>query len=94
MLIVTQLHREDAAAHQDRVAVPQRETAALPRLGEIAEPNGPDGVSEAMSGGTPGRSEATAIQANGTAQNSAAALAASIAQSRPPQGRSPGQARG
>src|SRR5579863_8479212 len=42
----------------------------LPRL------NGPPGVREAMSAGTPGRSEATAIHANGTAQTSAAALAA------------------
>src|SRR5579863_7226644 len=42
----------------------------LPRL------NGPEGLREAMSAGTPGRSEATAIHANGTAQTSAAALAA------------------
>src|ERR1700683_5705038 len=50
---------------------------------KLPSPNGPDGVREAMSGGTPGRSEATAIQANGTAQISAAALAAMSAQSRP-----------
>src|SRR5580700_3235019 len=52
-------------------------SAKLPR------PNGPAGVSEAMSGGTPGRSEATAIHANGTAQRSAAALAAISARCRP-----------
>src|SRR5215469_164879 len=50
---------------------------------KFVRPNGPAGVSEAMSGGTPGRSDATAIHANGTAQTSAAALAASIAQRRP-----------
>ena len=37
----------------------------------MPRPNGPAGVSEAMSGGTPGRSDATAIQANGTAHSSA-----------------------
>src|SRR5580658_3591855 len=52
-------------------------SAKLPR------PNGPAGVSEAMSGGTPGRSEPTAIHANGTAQRSAAALAAISARCRP-----------
>src|SRR5271155_76663 len=50
---------------------------------KLPSPNGPAGVSEAMSGGTPGRSDATAIQANGTAQSSAAALVASNAQSLP-----------
>jgi hypothetical protein len=50
---------------------------------KLLSPKGPEGVSDAMSGGTPGRSEATAIQAKGTAQNNAAALAASSAQSRP-----------
>src|ERR1700722_13191690 len=49
---------------------------------KLLRPNGPAGVSEAMSDGTPGRSEATAIQANGTAHISAAALAAMSAQSR------------
>src|ERR1700732_2174134 len=49
----------------------------LPRL------NGPLGISEAISGGTPGRSEATAIHANGTAQTRAAALAAISARCRP-----------
>src|SRR5580658_5989622 len=50
---------------------------------KLSSPNGPAGVSEAMSGGTPGRSEATAIHANGTAQTSAAALAAMSAICRP-----------
>src|SRR5580693_523550 len=50
---------------------------------KLLKSNGPDGVREAMSGGTPGRSEATAIQANGTAQRSAAALAAISARWRP-----------
>src|SRR5580704_1080008 len=50
---------------------------------KLLSPNGPGGVSEAMSGGTPGRSDATAIQANGTVQTSAATLAASSAQSLP-----------
>src|SRR5271154_4822460 len=48
---------------------------------KLVRPNGPLGASEATSGGTPGRSDATAIQANGTAQSSAAALVASNAQS-------------
>src|ERR1700722_11123928 len=48
---------------------------------KFPSPNGPLGVSDAMSGGTPGRSDATAIHKNGTAQMSAAALAASIVQS-------------
>src|SRR5271170_450176 len=43
---------------------------------KLARPNGPPGVSEAMSSGTPGRSAATAIQANGTAHSSAIALTA------------------
>src|SRR5882672_5170501 len=50
---------------------------------KLRRPNGPAGVREAMSGGTPGRNEATAIQANGTAQTSAAALATRSAQSLP-----------
>src|SRR5215472_14828059 len=50
---------------------------------KLPRPNGPDGVNEAISGGTPGRSAATAIHANGTAQISAAALAATSAQSLP-----------
>src|SRR5580700_8205410 len=45
--------------------------------------NGPPGVSEAMSDGTPGRSEATTIHANGTAHSNEAVLAASSAQTRP-----------
>src|SRR6476660_7280839 len=43
---------------------------------KLRNPNGPAGVSEAMSAGTPGRSVASAIHANGTIQTSAAALAA------------------
>ena len=50
---------------------------------KFESPNGPVGVSEAMSGGTPGRSEAIAIQANGTAHRSAAVLTAASTQSRP-----------
>src|SRR5271155_3248939 len=50
---------------------------------KLLNPNGPAGVNEAMSGGRPGRSDATAIQAKGTAQTSAAALAASSPQSLP-----------
>src|SRR5215469_3210485 len=50
---------------------------------KLPSPNGPAGVSEAMSEGMPGRSDATAIHANGTAHRSAAALAATYAHSRP-----------
>src|SRR3984893_7740103 len=49
---------------------------------KLRNPNGPAGVSEAMSAGTPGRSAASAIHANGTIQTSAAALAAASAMRR------------
>src|SRR3974377_1205419 len=41
---------------------------------KLSNLNGPDGVSEAISLGIPGRNDATAIQANGTAHSKAAAL--------------------
>src|SRR5215471_8530123 len=63
-----------------RVSVLRYHSGKLPLVhaaAKLPRPNGPAGDSEAISGGTPGRSAATAIQANGTAQTSAAALAAS-----------------
>src|SRR5580698_9708334 len=80
MLIVTSCTMR-MPAHIRKVL--KYQSGKLPLLhasAKLSKPNGPDGVSEAMSTGTPGRSEATAIQANGTAQTSAAALAASSAQ--------------
>src|SRR5579862_29809 len=44
---------------------------------KLSKPNGPAGVRDAISEGAPGRSEATAIHANGTAQRIAAPPAAS-----------------
>src|SRR5215470_16221881 len=43
-------------------------------MAKLSSPNGPAGVSEAISVGTPGRNDATAIQANGTTHSKAAAL--------------------
>src|SRR5215470_13968622 len=42
---------------------------------KLTMPKGPDGVSAAMSAGTPGRNDATAIHRNGTAHSTAAAPA-------------------
>jgi hypothetical protein len=50
---------------------------------KLLSANGPFGVSEAISGGTPERRDATAIQANGTNHKSAAALTAASAHSQP-----------
>src|SRR5579862_9995521 len=50
---------------------------------KLPNPNGPAGVSEAMSAGTPGRKDATAIQANGTAHSAAAAPATIDTATRP-----------
>src|SRR3974377_681796 len=43
-------------------------------MAKLPNPNGPVGDSEAISLGTPRRTDATAIQANGTAHSKAAAL--------------------
>src|SRR5580704_3408073 len=70
--------------HMTRVLRYQRGKLPLVHAStKLPRSNGPEGVNEAMSGGTPGRSAATAIQAKGTAHSNAAALAASSARSLP-----------
>jgi hypothetical protein len=58
-----QLHGKNAAAHNDRIEIPERKIAALPSLLEVTQAEWARGVNVAISAGTPGRSAATAIQA-------------------------------